>query len=550
MAVQFLEVPFAQKDAVKALGARFDWASKRWYVPAGIDPGPFARWCVVAAPNDASAAPTELGEAQRGSSLSALLGEVCGVVSERFREALWVRAEVVPFEPRRGHLYLDLVEQSSAGQELARARALIWLDDRERVVGSFEAATGIRFAGGIKILAKVLVTMHPRFGLSLTIREIDPDYTLGELALRRRRIRAQLIAQGIYLRNREQPLPGDFFRVVVVAPEGAAGLGDFRKEADRLAQRGLCQFDYRFAVFQGDGAAQSLSAAITAAGQWALRVGANAIAISRGGGATADLHWLDDLAIAEAVCLAPVPVLTGIGHERDQTLLDEVARLAAGTPSKLIQYIESVMFGAAQQAQTDWDEILVEAASQLQHAQAALDQSRALMAEAVRARCVLADQILGPLRREVLAGARHRAASAVDRLDGALRVIDSGASTAVRVAAHAVAAYRVRLAPESLRRLGASEQGLAEQRLALAQAAWRSWSEADVQTRREIAQVIGLGPRRTLQRGFAIARVDGQPLGSLAKARGHSRFLLEFQDGHGRVQWQEDDEPNRGATPA
>jgi ElaB/YqjD/DUF883 family membrane-anchored ribosome-binding protein len=195
--------------------------------------------------------------------------------------------------------------------------------------------------------------------------------------------------------------------VVVVAPEGAAGLGDFRKEADRLAQRGLCQFDYRFAVFQGDGAAQSLSAAITAAGQWALRVGANAIAILRGGGATADLHWLDDLAIAQAVCLAPVPVLTGIGHERDQTVLDEVARLAAGTPSKLIQYIESVMFGAAQQAQGDWDEILAEAASQLQRAQAALDQSRALMAETVRARCVLADQILGPLRREVLAGARH-----------------------------------------------------------------------------------------------------------------------------------------------
>ena len=529
----FLDVPFAQKDAVKALGARFDWASKRWFVPPGFNPLAFVQW-IPGAGQTPETLPTKNADKPSGRSLSALLADVAQAVAERFGGAVWVRADVASFEPKRGHLYFDLVENNELGQEIARARALIWSDDREAVIGRFEAATGVRFVAGIKVLVRASVSFHPRFGLSLQIREIDPDYTMGELALRRRRIREQLVREGIYSDNRELPLPRDFFSIVVIAPDGAAGLGDFRKEADRLERLGLCLFDYRIAIFQGVKASASLSTALEEAGQWAKSSGADAIALLRGGGASADLHWLDDLEIARALCRSPVPVLIGVGHERDQTILDELARWAGGTPSKLIQFVEASIAGSAAQAQSAYEVIVTSATQAVQRAQSVADQWRAHLTESARSRCQLADQSLAHLRSRMGDDARDVIEQGRRQVDSGWERIESGAASAIRVARHAVESMRNQIVPDAFRQV---DLGLAMTEpawLELRRNAWRRWSTANTEVRRELDQVIGLGPRRTLQRGFVIVRRAGRPVPSLAHLSNDclpTTLSLEFRDG-------------------
>jgi exodeoxyribonuclease VII large subunit len=529
----FLDVPFAQKDAVKALGARFDWASKRWFVPPGFNPLAFSQWMpgTVQSPE---AVPATDSDKPSGRSLSALLAEVAQAVSERFSGAIWVRADVASFDPKRGHLYFDLVENNELGQEVARARALIWSDDREAVIGRFEAVTGVRFVAGIKVLVRASVSFHPRFGLSLQIREIDPDYTMGELALRRRRIREQLVREGIYSANREKRLPRDFFSIIVIAPDGAAGLGDFRKEADRLERLGLCSFSYRIAIFQGVQASSSLSSALQEAGQSAESSGADAIALLRGGGASADLHWLDDLEIARALCRSPVPVLIGVGHERDQTILDELARWVGGTPSKLIQFVEASIAGSAAQAETAFEAIVIAATQAVQRARSMTDQWQAQLTESSRSRCQLADQSLVYLRRRLGDDALDVIEQSRRQVDSGWERIESGAASAIRVARHAVDSMQNQIVPDAFRQVDLARAMTEPAWLELKRNAWRRWSLANTEVRRELDQVIGLGPRRTLQRGFVIVRSAGRPIPSLAHLSDKSApttLSLEFRDG-------------------
>jgi len=529
----FLDVPFAQKDAVKALGARFDWASKRWFVPPGFNPLAFVQW-IPGAGQTPETLPTENADKPSGRSLSALLADVAQTVAERFGGAVWVRADVASFDPKRGHLYFDLVENNELGQEIARARSLIWSDDREAVIDRFEAATGVRFVAGIKVLVRASVSFHSRFGLSLQIREIDPDYTMGELALRRRRIREQLVLEGIYSDNRELQLPRDFFSIVVIAPDGAAGLGDFRKEADRLERLGLCSFDYRIAIFQGVKASGSLSTALEEAGRWAKSSGADAIALLRGGGASADLHWLDDLEIARALCRSPVPVLIGVGHERDQTILDELARWAGGTPSKLIQFVEASIAGSAAQAQSAYEVIVTSATQAVQRAQSVADQWRAHLTESARSRCQLADQSLAHLRSRMGDDARDVIEQGRRQVDSGWERIESGAASAIRVARHAIESMRNQIVPDAFRQVDLGFAMTEPAWLELRRNAWRRWSTANTEVRRELDQVIGLGPRRTLQRGFVIVRRAGRPVPSLAHLSNDclpTTLSLEFRDG-------------------
>jgi exodeoxyribonuclease VII large subunit len=529
----FLDVPFAQKDAVKALGARFDWASKRWFVPPGFNPLAFVQW-IPGAGQTPETLPTKNADKPSGRSLSALLADVAQAVAERFGGAVWVRADVASFDPKRGHLYFDLVENNELGQEIARARALIWSDDREAVIDRFEVATGVRFVAGIKVLVRASVSFHPRFGLSLQIREIDPDYTMGELALRRRRIREQLVLEGIYSDNRELQLPRDFFSIVVIAPDGAAGLGDFRKEADRLERFGLCSFDYRIAIFQGVKASGSLSTALEEAGRWAKSSGADAIALLRGGGASADLHWLDDLEIARALCRSPVPVLIGVGHERDQTILDELARWAGGTPSKLIQFVEASIAGSAAQAQSAYEVIVTSATQAVQRAQSVADQWRAHLIESARSRCQLADQSLAHLRSRMGDDARDVIEQGRRQVDSGWERIESGAASAIRVARHAIESMRNQIVPDAFRQVDLGFAMTEPAWLELRRNAWRRWSTANTEVRRELDQVIGLGPRRTLQRGFVIVRSAGRPVPSLAHLSNDclpTTLSLEFRDG-------------------
>ena len=284
MSDTYLVTTYADKDQVKALGARWDPARRQWRVPAGLDLGPFARWLpqglalepVASAGAVARAAGTALTEPFSGSagalapadakgiSLSRLLGGVAVAVSDAFREGVWTTVEVVDVRARN-HVYLEVSERDLSGNTVAKAHAVIWSSVAQRILPAFQQATGVELAAGLKLLVRARPVYKAQYGFSLEVDEIDPNYTLGDLEASKREIRERLRREGLFALNRELPPPWDFNHVLVVAPEGGAGLGDFQAEASRLERHGLCRFVYVYSRFQGEGAPAEIRLELLAA---------------------------------------------------------------------------------------------------------------------------------------------------------------------------------------------------------------------------------------------------------------------------------------------
>jgi exodeoxyribonuclease VII large subunit len=277
---------------------------------------------------------------QTGVSLSTLLDRVRGVVKAGLAEAVWVRAEVCKFSPASsGHVYLELEERDEGGKTVAKSDGRIWANRAKSIRAKFAEGTGGDLRKDIKVLILVRAEFHPSYGFSLTIEDIDPSYTLGDLLARLEAIRNILRSEGVFEQNRSLPLPSEFCRVAVISPSTSAGQGDFRSESDRLHKAGLCEFDHYPATFQGVEASRSIREAIRACHESHQSRPYDALAIIRGGGSVTDLAWLDDLKLARWICRLKIPVFTGIGHERDSTIIDEVAHRRFDTPSKVALHI-------------------------------------------------------------------------------------------------------------------------------------------------------------------------------------------------------------------
>jgi exodeoxyribonuclease VII large subunit len=347
MATTFLTVPFKDKDAAKGLGARWDAAQRQWFVPEGRELAPFAVWLPAGSvPASNSDVVSILDEpaalalpVKKGVSLSSLLAGVSRAVAQAYQAGVWTLVEVVELRANGGHVYLEVSERDAHGAVLAKARAVIWQSTASAILPAFEQATGAQLAPGIKLLLRARPVFKAQYGFSLDIDAIDPAYTLGELEARKRDIRARLQAEGVFAANKQLPPPWDFQAVLVVAPTGGAGLGDFQAEADRLQSHSICRFTYALSRFQGEGAPKEIRQAL-GQGTGSIATPFDAVVIIRGGGAVNDLAWLNDYDLARLICDLPIPVLTGIGHERDNTVLDEVAHTRYDTPSKVIAGIE------------------------------------------------------------------------------------------------------------------------------------------------------------------------------------------------------------------
>ena len=298
--------------------------------------------------------------------LTDLLAYVGQVIERGIPGAVWVRAELSSVTDRR-HLYLDVVQvagpdtdqggTAQGGREVAKARATLWARERSLLEGKFRRATGSTLTAGMKVLLMVTAEFHPQYGFSLNILDIAPEFTVGDMAIKLSGIRRTLEGEKLLGRNRALPQPQDYGRVAVISPASAAGLGDFRREADRLSAAGLVQFVYLQATFQGREAAGSLLNALGAALLAHAEAPLDALVLIRGGGATTDLAWLNDLELARAVARFPVPVISGIGHARDDTILDEVACLRMDTPSKAAALIVGTVAAGAAQALSDHRQI-------------------------------------------------------------------------------------------------------------------------------------------------------------------------------------------------
>jgi exodeoxyribonuclease VII large subunit len=267
----------------------------------------------------------------------------------------WVKCELHSLKLLDRCTRMEFIEHE-AGKQVAKAQGVCWSEAWQRISTAFRSA-GLPLEAGSQILVKLEASLHPSFGFQVTVLDIDLTFSLGDLNARLLAIRSNLQEAGIWDRNKALPRPLDFLRVAVISPAGAAGLGDFRSTVDRLASAGLAQFVYHEAPFQTRDAPERITEILRRLYRECRHeeTGYDAIAIIRGGGASADLASLIDQKLAEAVCRMNVPVMTGIGHERDRTILDEVACIPCDTPSKVAEHIRSTIINAAMAGQQAYE---------------------------------------------------------------------------------------------------------------------------------------------------------------------------------------------------
>jgi exodeoxyribonuclease VII large subunit len=271
------------------------------------------------------------------------LNDIHACIKREFSDFVWVKAEIAKLSQSNGNLYLDLVENDEKGVRIACCRAVIWRSNNQKISQKFKESTNSELSAETKILILVKPVFHPDFGLSLQITDIDPLYTIGDMAKKLNDIRMRLAASGSMQRQKQLRDPFDFTRVAVLSPESAAGLGDFQADANRLMSLGICQFDYFTATFQGAQTKESIISALRKIYKENQSVNYDCLVIIRGGGATSDLNYLNEYELAFAITQFNIPVFTGIGHERDRTILDEVAKYEFDTPSKVIHHIIRVI---------------------------------------------------------------------------------------------------------------------------------------------------------------------------------------------------------------
>ena len=265
-------------------------------------------------------------------------------LDERFALPLWVSAEISEIKVNySGHCYLELIEKGADdGLPTAQARAVIWRNQFPRIAARFEAETGQRLVAGIRLLAKVLVSYHELYGFSLQITDIDPSFTLGDLERQRQQTIARLQEDGVWEMNRSLDLPPVVQRVAIVSSAQAAGYQDFIKEVGKSPY--LFEMTLFDAFMQGAAAEESIIAALCeVAGRQA---DFDAVVVIRGGGSRNDLACFDSYRLCTYVAQFPLPVVTGIGHDKDTSVADMVAHMALKTPTAVAAWLVDRMADA------------------------------------------------------------------------------------------------------------------------------------------------------------------------------------------------------------
>ena len=267
-------------------------------------------------------------------------------IEDALTDEYWVEAELSECRENSGHCYMELIEKDErSNTPVARASAKCWRQTWMMVKPYFERTTGQPLRVGMKVLLKVYAQFHEAYGFSWIVSDIDPTYTLGDMARKRQEIIRQLKEEGVFDLQRELSIPIFAKRIAVISAQHAAGYGDFLRQLEDN------EYGFRFevslfpAIMQGEQVEQSVISALNDIYEQSQELIANSrkpfdcVVILRGGGATADLSGFDTLALAENVAQFPIPIITGIGHDRDESILDMVSHTRVKTPTAAAAFL-------------------------------------------------------------------------------------------------------------------------------------------------------------------------------------------------------------------
>ena len=274
-------------------------------------------------------------------SVVQLTSTIQQVLEKELEPLIWVVGELADFrQAPQGHVYFELVEKEG-NQVQAKIRANLWQFTFRTVAAKFESVTGTTLKSGMKVLAQVSVTYHPVYGLSLNVKDIDPSFSLGERARIRQETVNRLTQEGKLRSNAQVQLPLVIQRIAVISSSTAAGYGDFINQIDGNPSGYKIYHRLFPSLMQGNEAVPQLLAAMDHVAKQAAKLHLDALVIIRGGGAQLDLDCFDDYTLGLKIAEFPLPVFTGIGHERDETIADLVAHTRLKTPTAVAEFILS-----------------------------------------------------------------------------------------------------------------------------------------------------------------------------------------------------------------
>lgn len=409
-----------------------------------------------------------------------------GLLHDASVQRCWVVAETSDVRQSGGHCYLELVQKDAqTGQTLARMRGIVWASVYARLRCEFERATGQPFASGMNVMVEVSANFHEQYGLSVVITGINPTYTLGDMARQRLEILNRLRSEGIIDMNKQLPWADVAQRVAVISAAGAAGYGDFMNQLHNNPS-GIKFYTCLFqAVMQGQSTVTSVIAALERINDYADLF--DCVVIIRGGGSTSDLNSFDNYDLAANVAQFPLPVICGIGHDRDNTVVDSVASVRVKTPTAAAEWL-------------------------LDRAQSALDHVNALT-----------DMVVDSAT-QMLSGARQQLAyftSGIPLMADNIVVRHRARLQQIAAAIPVVAARRIDGAGKDL--------AFASQRVAMAA------RQCVANERQRVTglekQVELLSPDRVLRRGYSLTLRDGYVVTSASSLRAGDSLVTRFADG-------------------
>ena len=467
----------------------------------------------------------------------------------------WVRCELHVLKPGAKFVRMEFIELDRNGRQVAKVNGGCFPGEWRRITADFDKA-GLPLEEGSQVLVRLEAHMSAIYGFQVNVLDVDVTFALGDLSARMQSIRKHLKDAGLWALNQRMDMPKDFLRVAVIAPSGAAGLGDFRSSADRLEDSGLVRFDYHEAPFQTRDAPTRIVEIL----RNLYRENRNedtrlcAIAIIRGGGASADLAWLVDQKLTEAVCRMNVPIMTGIGHERDRNLLDEVACIPCDTPSKVAEHISRTVTQAAMAGRRSYEIIQSQAGQIVERAQTelltmhhAIDRDAhegvrvagRMIQEATTSLRPSAQQLLEDTRSSLLQivetakdGARQQRENASSSLIHVQHAISNGVETSLHQANLATERARgeIFIRIEGLPQLAQDE--VSQTYKQIIENAKKSVDDCAQTIAMAQERSDALSPRNVLAAGYSILRnPEGKPLSSSALVRASSEVRAEMRDG-------------------
>ena len=423
-------------------------------------------------------------------------------------QSRWVIAELSDVSERGGHCYMELVEKDDRGVTIARLRGTIWANNfAYKIKPKFEQITGQKFKSGLKVMLFGSASFHEQYGLSFNITDVDPSFTIGDMERIRREIIETLTREGVVNCNRMLQMPRVPQRIAIISAKGAAGYGDFMNQLQSNPV-GFKFYTHLFeATMQGETTSNSVIKALNdiemTIDLW------DCVVIIRGGGATSDLNGFDNLELARRVATFALPVVVGIGHERDRTVLDDIANVRVKTPTAAAEWL-------------------------IMCAQHTLDQALALanqVARYVKDRTSGASKQLSHIEGTIPIIAKQQIIKSKSNLAAIASALPYMTKNKILSANRTIDALARDVQHSAIGKISAAQTYLKTMSDALANAAPKAIANQDKRLKALENIVEALSPQKTLKRGFSLTKVNGKTVKSIDQLADNDVITTYLADG-------------------